>query len=354
MKTLNDVIEERGRESLKELLKNELIITEKINGHRLIIKKKANGKVDFFTKKSKQPIGVLENVMSDLYLDAMNYILKNKDRIPTGETSFYLVKNDLDIEYTDVKSQALLLTNTRNRTNLSLKETAELAGFRAQEEIFNGFLNDEQIESIINYINSDQNLPELFSKLFGTNVNSLNKDVSDIIEGYIFDIQGELYKLEDNRFEKKEFKKINTSNYELLVIDILDFFNEFYIDNLNIYQTKKDFRYLEIISYMLVDYIKEKANNELDFFTTLPTFSENTGKVNTKYLANKEAKSYIINNPKYEYLFRVLLQLFKRDLAARGLITDEICSKHAVLRSKIENRSSKIGMPTFEEAINLK
>lgn len=354
MKTLNDIIEENGIEALRNLLSKELEITEKINGHRLVAKKKINGKVDFFTKKSKQPIGIIDNVMCDLYADAIGHILKYKDRLPIGETSFYLVKNDLDVIYTSVQAQSLLLTNTLNRQGLSVNDIAERMGVRCQPTVFRGVLSDSNIENIVNYIYNGGVLPVIFDEMFGKSSYALNESANDIVEGYIFSIDGVLYKLEDTRVEKKEFKKINTSNYEILVNDVIDFFSEKYIDNLNLFQTKVEFRYIEIISHMLVDFIKRNNEEELNFLTALPTFADTTGKVNVRYLANNAAKTYITENPKYEYLFRVLLQLFRRDLATRGLITDETCGKHKLLRNKIDDRSSKIGMPTFEESIKLK
>lgn len=354
MVSLNDIFSESGEEALIGLLSSELSITEKINGHRLIVKKKANGKVDFYTKKLKHPIGVLDNLMTDMYADAIDYILKNKDRLPYGETSFYLVKNDLGVKYTDVPDQTLIITNTNNKIDISTKEIASIAGFRHQEDIFSGTLSKEQIKHIVSYFGGDRELPLLFSDIFDTNVNSLNANKEDIIEGYIFNIGGKLYKLEDRRYEKKDFKKINTSNYELLVSSIVDHFDVGYIDALNLYQTKHDFRYIEIISCMFNEFVSTIAESEIDFLAILPTFSENTGNVNTKYIMNKNTVDYVKSSPKYEYLFRVFLQLFKRNLECRGIIDENVCKKQSMLALKIEDRASRIGMPTFEEAINLK
>ena len=290
--------------------------------------------------------------MTDLYTHAISYILKRKSSLPYGETSFYLVKNDLDIAYTDVDDQTLVVTNTSNRENVTIDSIAESLGVRRQD-IFSGALTDEQINLLSTYFEGDRSLPALISEVIGSNLSSLNKSLDDVVEGYIFSIGGALYKLEDKRFVKKEFKKINTSNYELLVNEIVSFFSPSYVESMDVYEEKRDFRYIEIVSKMFVDFCRAKES-EIDFLAKLPTFSDNTGSVNTNYLNNKEAIKYIKSSDKYEYLFRVFLQLFRRVLEPRGLIDISVCETHKAITEKINNRANSVGMPTFEESLKLK
>lgn len=346
------MIEECGEDALRELLKNELSITEKINGHRLVAKKKRNGKVDFFTKKSKSPVGLLDNVLSDLYSNAIAYIINNKEKLPVGESSFYLLKNDLDVEYTGFSNQALVLTNVLTREEKTLETVAKDLRVKCQEELYDGFLDEEDIERIIDYVKGETSvLPVLMSTICDKHACLLNKDFNDVVDGYIFNIQHEFYKLEDKRVVRQEFKKVNTSTYELLVNDIVDFFTVDYIESLEVQATKRDFMYLEIISSMMIDFVKAKKKEELEFLSSLPTFSKNTGKVNTKYISNKLAKAYIEESEKYEYLFRVLLQLFRRELDSRGLIDEMTCSKHSKLKQAIEY---KINQESSFESLNKK
>ena len=339
MRSFCEVLDESGEDSLRALLKNELIITEKINGHRLVAKKKHNGKVDFYTKKSKRPIGLLDNVLSDLYSDAITYIINNKENLPAGEYSFYLLKNDLDVKYTGFDKQALVLTNIDTKFDFSMEQAAKALKVKYQEELFNGFLDNKSIDSIVDYVKESKAvLPELISSICDKKASLLNKELTDVVEGYIFNIQHEFFKLEDARVEKQDFKKINTSTYELLINEIVDYFSEEYMTNLQLHQAKKDFVYLEAVSMMMTDFIKAKRKDELEFLSSLPTFSKNTGKVNTKYISNKLAKAYVEENEKYEYLFRVFLQLFRRELDVRGYIDENICSKHNLLKQALESK----------------
>lgn len=354
MENLRELIEAEGIDNAKAALSAELSVTEKINGHRLTIKKKRNGKIDFYTKKSKCPLCVIDSLMTDLYSDAISYILKKKEMLPHGETSFYLVKNDLDVSYTDVERQALVVTNTSNIESMSVGEIADKCGFREQRTLFSGHLSQEQIETIFSYFEGDRALPEVMSEALVTDVRLLNKDLSDVVEGYTFCIGGRLIKIEDKRFEKKEFKKINTSNYELLVDDIVEYVCSRDISSIEVSSEKHDFRYIDIIADLYNGFIEEKSKSEIDFLAMLPTFSDTTGNVNVNYMSDKKAAKYVLTSKKYEYLFRVFLQLFRRTLNERGLIGKDTCDKHEKLSKAIEFRASNIGMPTFEESIKMK
>lgn len=342
IQSLEDYLQENGRESLVNLLVDKKIqVTEKINAHRVRAIKEKTGNVAFYTKRGKEPLKTIDRIYSDLYENFIKHILNNKDNLPIGEHCFYFTETDLDVQYTNKPKNNIILTNTTSSVDLS--KIANDINVVAQSTIFDGYVNRLFAELLISYIEGQikNSLQNVFISYFGESAKSiLTKTSDDIIEGYTLRIDGILYKITDKRFERHVFSKVNTSGYEMLIMDISSFVADLDFTEISIDAKNKDMKYAQFIYEAYNLYIKSYGPNIDSVLIAPPGFITKIGKLGVRFISNKETLNNL-KNEKYEYLLRVFLNIFNDKLVSRGLLTEDFINEHNALVLHINNYVNK-------------
>lgn len=346
IESLEEFLQQYGKDKLVEMLsKNKVIITEKINAHRVSILKDKLNNIEFYGKKKSAPIKTIDRVISDLYEPFMQYILSQKENIPHGTFNFYFVNHELDVPYTKKPQNNLLLTNATvfdDNLQLSLDEIANRIGVSSQPTIFNGkLLKRKHIKFIVDYLENGGNLPSMMNELF-ENACSLSESPSDIIEGYIFKINNKLYKLNDNRFVRKEYPKVNTAGYEMLVMELSDFMTNLDFTKINLEMRNKDLRYANFIFESFNMFIEEYGDSLESVLINPPAFLKTTGNISRRYITNEKTLSNL-KDERYEYVLRIFLTIFSRPVVERGLLNNEFIKEHNKLCKHINNYLSSNG-----------
>jgi len=311
---LKGYYDEHGKKATQHLLHNNMVVvTEKIQGYRVYCKKEKFGNVLFYSKKKSQPINVLDRIVSDLYEPFINHILKRKEMLEVGEYSFYLTNNN-----------DLILTNTSFKDDkpLTLLEPLKVT---IATPLYKGLLMDKTINHIIAYLSGDGgDLRNIFPYRLPEN----------IVEGFVFNLYDKgSYKLIDKNIKQVEYPKVNTSVFELLLIDIFDFIKNQDFSNVKFTTKNKDLKKAEFAFEMFNRFVEYHKHDLENFIIEYPSFLR--GRLNKRYICNETTMTLIQTDPRLEYLLQIFINAIKNRQKPRGLITEELSVEYNQVINKI-------------------
>lgn len=350
IENLEDILQKQGKEKLTEiLLKGKVSIAEKINAHRVSFLKDKLNNIEFYTKRKGSQIRTIDRVISDLYDPFITHILSNKDRIPQGYYNLYFFAHNLDVSYTKKPLNNLLLTDVKldnNADKFSIEDLAALLDVTPQIEVYNGkLMKRKHLKDIFGYLENGGNLPETMTKIFGDTATTLSEKSDDPIEGYVIKIDGTLYKIEDNRFVRISYPKVNTSAYEMLVEELVQYVSEFDFTQIKLEVKNKDLRYANFIFTVFEQFLNDYGDGINSILISPPAFLSKTGNLGKKYIP-KNIQTLLINE-KYSYLLKIMLSLFSKKLNKRGLISSDTVKTHKEILIKI-NEYTKVQNQVFD------
>ena len=337
---LSRILEKKGSKYVDSLLSDEVIITEKIDSYRLIFEKK--GDEIFFHKKDNTPITLIDRVLSNIYEDALLEIpIITKDaKIP--ENLFFglyytPVERPLRIPYS--KLPKYILTDVTQKIGNkviesydynTVKDWAAILCMGRPPVLFEGKLDEEQKKLLIAYDTKQYEGETMtFSKMIEKVLHS-SYSKEDIIEGIVIKSKDKLAQIISYEFEilNEAYEKENESRdfYDIVITDLNTFMSNYNIPILE--ADSKDEMYINIVCDIFNKYCKMKPINETleSKYLMPPQFGYN-GKLNRKFIKNKETLKWIDTAPIYEALFKVVLSSFRKYKKPYGLLTESIVEK---------------------------
>jgi hypothetical protein len=347
---LSDISDE---ELLNKLLDINLTVLEDIQGSKIYV----NWNGHRFTIKSKslssEPINLIDLAMQNYYNHAIDFF----DELPERVTSLlnkkwwfcfeYFPDNQpANIQYNRVPKNHLVLTsickgNKFDYTLDEIDEYARLMDTDSQPIVFQGTLNEETKTAIKYFLNTSENDLEyvfgeksfayFFYKLLNPNTNGsflMDDDYQNNLEKLIIRIDGE-----DTSFEilNPLYKKISESNstefveiYTLILINFLNFCQSVELDKIKMNGNKRDEAYIFLISKLFNIYLSEIKDDLLNFDFIVPEFfDKDKFRINLELIPNKLTRTYLKENSKLEYCFKVILGSFnKKRKKPIGIFTD--------------------------------
>ena len=295
------------------------------------------------------------------------------------------------IEYSRIPKNNLVLTSIvksgHHKFNYDeIKEYSNLFNVEPIPLIFKGVLNNKQLEVIrlflntneddLNYIFGEESFAEFFYKILNPNIEQsflMNDEFNDNLEkiiiksngkdAFTFAVLNPLYKKDET-----ENSTEHAHVYSLIIINFLEFLQ---LKKLSDYQVKgltKDEIYINLISLMFNDYMKNMKDdiNRWDFF--IPNFiKEDKYKINLDLIKNKDTKRLVQSNEKLEYIFKIILGSFnKKRKKPIGIMKDSTVVYLNDMIIKIEKlieklldinrdyRFQKIDLMNFNDYFNMK
>jgi len=318
IKTLSQTKKEKSIIELNRILSDNITFISKIKGHRFSIVKTKNS-IKFYGKKSGKPLTTIDRVLSDLYEQSIHFILNSNHEIFKENTryGFYFpMKDDVELK----PKNNLILTDVTNGTTINidpndLNEIADNLSIEKPPIIFNGFLTEKQKDLLLNF-DDQQDLNTFIEQIFGKN---LKKNTSNIIvrsnyKKYTY--------FQIGNSSRQIFKKQNSNKFELLLLDILSFMEEFAeFNNILLSSSNEDIRYVEFISVIFNQFLDHHLNYITKNNIYKPDFLNNAGNLTKRYIKNSITLEHI-KAENAEYLLRVFLTTFKGKIKARGLISE--------------------------------
>ncbi len=328
---------------LKEIFENDITIYEDVQGSKIFVNYDG---VDFtITQKTfnNKPISLIDLSLQKYYNKAYNYLISLSDRVKDLlPKNWYFVfeyfpdNEPANIKYNKVPKNNLILTAiVKNKkyeyNNMELLEFSNLLGVDCLPIIFQGKLTDAQktalkyflttSEEDLEFVFGEKNFAYFFYKLLNTKLNNsylMEEDVfQDNIERLIIRINNNdrsfillnpMYKryIEDNITEYTEV-------YTLILINFLNYCQNVNLHDLKLIGTTVDELYLSLICKLYNMYMNDTSDDLDGFEFNIPTFfNKEKFKINVDLIDNKLTIHYLLQNPKFEYIFKIILGSFNK------------------------------------------
>ena len=394
LKTLNELETENF---LNSIFKSEITIFEDIQGSKIWV----NWDGTKFQIKPKsinsESINLIDLAMQNYYNPAIDYFNSLDLRVKSLLNrkwwfcfEYFPDNQPANIEYDKVPKNKLILTtifkNGKYDMNIEeIDEYSRLLNVDMIPVIFHGILTEKMKEAIKYFLNtSEEDLEYVFGDksftfFFYKILNPLSEN-SFLMDG---DFQKNIEKLiirsqgNDVSFQLLNplYKKMNDSNktdyveiYSLLIINFLNFCQSVNLDDLKLKGYKRDEIYINLISKLYNFYLSDVKEDLISFDFNIPEFFDKEKfKINKELISNKMTKSYISENPKLEYIFKIILSSFKtKRKKAIGLFSENTVKLFNLFVDKINgiidihlNKTREIeltrtGLLDFDEYIDFK
>lgn len=398
MKNLNTLNELESEKFLNSIFKNEITVFEDIQGSKIWVNWDGNQ----FVLKSKSinsdPINLIDLAMQNYYNPAINYFNSLDLRVKSLLNKkwwfcfeYFPDNQPANIEYDRVPKNNLILTtifkNGKYDMNIEeIDEYSRLMNVDMIPVIFKGILNEKMKEAIKYFLNtSEEDLEYVFgdksfSFFFYKILNPLSENSFLMKEGeFQNNIEKLIIRSEENNVSfsllNPLYKKLSDSNktdyveiYSLLLINFLNFCQSINLDELKLSGYKRDEVYISLISKLYNFYLNEVKEDLINFDFSIPQFfDKDKFKINRELIKNKMTKSYINENSKLEYIFKIILSSFnKKRKKSIGLFTDNTVKLFNLFIDKINdtidvylNKTKEVeltraGLLDFDEYIDFK
>lgn len=353
---------------LNEILNDELIIVEDIQGSKIWIK--WDGREFEIRPKSttNEPINLIDLAMQNYYNPVTKFFSELDDRVKSLLNrkwwfcfEYFPDEQPANIEYARVPKNHLVLSsiNKGGKFEFNIEELDEYSRLFDVDlipVIYQGKLTETMKEAIIYFLNtSEDDLDYVFgdksfSYFFYKILNPLSEN-SFLMEE---DFQKNLEKLiirssvRDISFELLNplYKRMSDSNstefveiYTLILVNFLNFCQSVQIETIKLKGDTKEEMYIYLVCKLFNVYVGEVKEDLLNFDFVVPEFFDKEKfKINTELIKNKLTKDYLKEDDKLEYIFKVILGSFnKKRKKPIGIFTENTVKLFNKFVDDIEN-----------------
>jgi len=252
------------------------------------------------------------------------------------------------IKYNKIPKNHLILTSIvkggKHKFNYDeILEYSNLFNVEPIPVIFNGKLTDKQLQVINLFLKTkDDDLKFVFGEdnfaKFFYNVLNPSMEHSYLMDGDDFNTNVEKIMIRINGDDKYSFDILNplyqrtndenTSEhsqiFSLIIVNFLEFLQLNKIEDYKPKGLTKDEMYINLVSVIFNDYIKNMKEDVEKWDIIIPEFiKDDKFKINLNLIRNKDTKQLIKSSEKIEYLFKIILGSFnKRRKKPIGAMTD--------------------------------
>jgi len=342
MSKLMNLAQISDQDLLNKILDSDLTILEDIQGSKIYV----NWNGNYFTIKPKslssEPINLIDLAMQYYYNDAISFFDGLPDRVKGLLNrkwwfcfEYFPDNQPANITYSRVPKNNLVLTSIckGNKFDYTLDELDEYARLLETDIIpvvFMGKLGEETKEMIkyfintsesdLDYVFGEKSFAYFFYKLLNPNMTGsflMDDDYQSNLEKLIIKVDGQ-----DHSFEilNPLYKRISETNstefleiYTLILINFLNFCQSVDMNKLSISGNRRDEAYLDIVCRLFNFYLADVKEDLLNFDFVVPEFfDKDKFRINQELIPNKLTKSYVSEDKKLEYCFKVILGSFNK------------------------------------------
>jgi cytidyltransferase-like protein len=366
--SLIEIYKKKGKEFIDELFNKYVTVNEKMDGSVFLFERGAGGNFNFYKRDYRFPITKVDRVLMKYWEKPISYIqslpseVQNQIPIHWRFGFDYFIDNQpLDVKYETAPKNNLILSYVQVRNSkgqlirtidkkVELDKWADLLGVEKTPIIFQGFLDNDQKRSIVDFLNT---YPEKLKKEYGTTsfikflINILNPELKKSklnssldypIEGIVFKFgsadgreENVLAKVVDPMFEQitleKEAKRgesrsnFGNTSFEYALNDMARFIIDEGISSFDSHGDSREEKYINYISDVFVKFLGDKERKRIYYGSDLdaPDFlKKESFKINLNLIKNEEAKKLIESDEGYESLFKMTLNSFRKHRKKEG------------------------------------
>ncbi len=356
LQRLRDFYQVTNSNTFNEMLKQKVIVTEKIASTSFHVRRGMEG-FEYFKSGNTEPMTMVDRTLTSLYEVGIKHfqsLVKDvKEDMPTDwKFGFdYLPETNISsrIQYDQTPFNFMILSHIQVMTSTGkvkkvltdpviLKEWANKLQVQAPTIIFEGNLDQLQKQALVNLLStSNESYQKRFTnesftkhiyKLFNPSAykSVLNEDLEKPIDGlvisFIDSTQIKSFKL-DELAEQPEEARESSHMYQLTMVDILEYFSNYKLDSIELVETAADKRYIELVSTMFNSYVKENATKYIGVNFNSADFSKSEMfQLNTKWIQNETTLRYI-ENPILGELYKIVLGSFNKKKVKESTIMNQ-------------------------------
>jgi cytidyltransferase-like protein len=354
LQKLREYFNETNRENFIEMLKNRVLVTEKIAAPSFLFKRNTNG-FEFYKSSTSDKLNMVDRTIISLYEMAINHLQSLpsdvKSQLPIDwKFGFeYLPETKAsEIVYETTPTNNLILTHIQQLSEsgkvrktindpIILNKWAKILEVQAPSVVFDGYLSQQQRETLLELLSmGDREFADSFDyliettnkksftnaifKLFNPNSisSALNSNLESEIDGLIVNFievkTMKSFKLEDFARIKAEERDTRASShtYQIAVTDFLEYVTQQDLDSITIEEEHADHRYLELMSVLFNGYVDKNSSKYIGVnFESAEFSSAESFRLNAKYIKNEKTLKYIDNEVLSE-LFKMILSSFRK------------------------------------------
>lgn len=378
LQKLRDHFNETPRAAFMKMLDQKVHVVEKLAASSFDVQRGDMTNL-YFKSNQAEPMNIIDRTIVKFYESAIRHLqgLSNSvkedmpkdwrfgfDYLIDGETPNFkyslLPKNNLVLTHIKV------LNPTSGRVQKVIRDTQVLNKWAAKLEVqqppvvFEGILRHDQKEALINILEmSDAQFAKVYeNKSFTRDIFSIfNSELrrSALQESLDADIDGLVVSFVDgksmNSFKFESFNKVNeeaeerkpSDIYQITIVDIIEKLSAYDFKQHKLTEEKKDRRYIELMSEVFNNYIKENATKYIGVDFDVAEFAKKEAfRLNKAFIKNQNTLKLVENNILAE-LFKIMLSSFRNE---RKKTTD-------ILSEDMVNQMNEI-VATIQDCIDAK
>ncbi len=353
MSTLKTINEIDNNSMLNDMFSKDIIIFEDIQGSKIWVNWDG---VNFNIRPksiNNENINLIDLAMQNYYNPAINFFNNLDLRVKSLLNKkwwfcfeYFPDNQPANIEYDRLPKNGLVLTSIYKNSRYDLKidelnEYSRLLNVDMIPIVFQGKLTEKMIEAIKYFLNtSEEDLEYVFGDksfafFFYKILNPLSENSFLMDTDFQKNMEKLIVRIEDNDISfqllNPLYKRMSENNstdyveiYTLLLINFLNFCQSINIEDIKLKGNTKDEVYIYLISKLYNIYIGDVKEDIINFDFTIPEFfNKEKFKINKELIPNKMTKSYINEDDKLEYIFKIILGSFnKKRKKAIGVFTE--------------------------------
>jgi hypothetical protein len=402
IKNLADIYEKQGKDFVEKLFKDDVTITENLDGSAFSFEKDFIGdNISFYKKDQDNPITRVDRILMTYYEKPITYIESLpesiKEEIPQGwrfGMAYFPNSKPVRIQYDRIPKNHLILTHITIRDEFGenvksiqdrneLDSWAEKLGVEKAPIIFQGKLNQDQKISILEFISTpmmdlkDKFRTQSFTKYIISLIDpkasktTLGEDLQGQVDSIVFRFisnEGEeevLAKVVDPIIsELNKDRKVSSSSYfpsdvySLCLIDIMNFILEENMESFPANGEEPEERYINFVYSVFKRFIEKNGQKYIGTDFNKPQYlrSENFA-INKEFIEDPDVLLLIEQDEAYPEILQMILNSFRKlkrkphGFFTEGLIqefnrvVEEIASYINAKRK--ERLEESLGLPSF-------
>ena len=392
LQNLRTYFTETNRNDFMDMLNLPCVVTEKVQASSFHVQCTPEG-YNFFKSGKRQPLDKVDRTMVKYYETAIKYFSSIKDELkaemPTDWKfgfDYMTDKKTIDIEYQQLPKNGLILTHIQvlNPMDNSLikkvirdpkviYEWADKLEVQRPQVIFQGKLSSNQKDELVKILEmssaefnqtfENKSFTRTIYNIFNTSLNktALNEDLDSNIDSLVLNFfdnkSSKNFKLTERQDQVTEARE-SSDMYQISILDLVEFFSGYDINQVELVSENADERYIEIISAMFNAYIEKNATKYVgvnfesaDFASDNPSFS-----LNTTFLKNEKTIA-LVDNKVLAELYKIALGSFrKKRQKETSIINADLMEQINTLVENIENvvmvKNNESGLMSFKTYLN--
>ena len=329
------------------LTDNPILVYEEVQGSPIYVQWTGNEMLIKPRNLSNDPLNEIDLAIQKYYGPCFQFFNQLEPRVKSlmpknwwFEFEYFFDTKPAHIQYQIMPKNGLILTGIikgKKRT-WNIQEVNEYSNLFEVDPLpilFNGQLNDKQLEVIkyytntnsedLNFIFDENNFAYFFYKVlnpalensilmnpgnFQDNIERLIIKIPNEKQELNFAILNPLYAKQDALDdERTDF----VDTYSIILLNFLEQCQLVDLNEVELATTKKSEMYIELLSYLFNTWMEHTQDSFQNFEFAIPKFFKETKfKVDAHKISNPKTKKFIENDEKKEYAFRSILGSFQR------------------------------------------